>query len=654
MADLRTHVETLRSLLEAEKVSDGCGCQPSFTDETLVIDATGCEDGGRLETSPDCRKTAIDALTRRDVTTIRTESAGVERIYEDAAAALLVAAGRFVEATQFHDERLAARAQCDPLAAAHEATGRVDAVADIAAETGLAELATRAVDYETALAPYVGPTVSRWRVDLTPPPDATLADVRELDTGATVRRYELPAGMDRYSLHPVETRLDERSLCVLATAYERLANGEFEGGDRAPARAVRAVVSDEPRVGERTRLSETHDSDSQSITSETDSIPTEVIIQVLRKHARGYGLLADLFSDPDLSDAFVTAPAATNCLRVTVGGETMETNVRVTEAGVAALSSRFRRESGRAFSRADPTLDASATVGPRRVRIAGVTKPTSDSAAFAFRAQDPDVWTVPALVGNETLSPAAAALLSVATERGCALLTAGPRGAGKTTLLGALMWELPPTVRTVVIEDTPELPVEPLQESGRDVQALLASAGGEELSTSEALRTALRLGDGALVVGEVRGEEATTLYEAMRVGANSEAVLGTIHGDGGTSVAERVVNDLGVSPSSFGATDLVVTCEIARDNTRRVKLIEEVVDSDPTFKTLFERTDAGLEATGRIDRGNSHLVANLATPEESYADVRDRLTARERLLTALAKRDETGGQAVTNSHGQRR
>lgn len=653
MADLRTHVDTLRSLLETGDDEEGCGCNPSFTDETLVVDATACEDNGRLEVSPDCRRAVIDALTQRDVTTIRTETAGIERVYEDGAAALLVAAGRFVEAAQFHDERLAMRARRDPLGAAHEASGRIGAVADIAAETGLAELAARAVSYETALAPYVGPTVSRWRVDPTPPPDSTLVDVRELDTGGTVRRYERAAGVDRYSLHPVETQLDEPSLCVLASAYERLASGEFEGGDRAPARAVRAVVSDRLE-GADTSSPATAEDSARRESIDTNSIQTEVVAQVLSKHARGHGLLEDLFADSNLSDAFVTAPAAANCLRVTVGGETLETNVRLTDRGVAALSSRFRRESGRAFSRADPTLDASATVGDRRIRVAGVTEPTSDGAAFAFRAQDPDSWTLPALIGNGTLSATAGALLSVAIERGSAALTAGPRGAGKTTLLGALMWELPPTVRTVVIEDTPELPVKSLQETGRDVQALLASSESEELSTGEALRTALRLGDGALVVGEVRGEEAAVLYEAMRVGANSEAVLGTIHGDGGASVAERVVNDLGVSPSSFGATDLVVTCEIASDNTRRVKLVEEVVDSTPAFETLFERTETGLEPTGRIDRGNSRLVAGLADPDESYADVRERLTDRERLLTALVKRDETGGDEVTDSHGQRR
>jgi len=107
--------------------------------------------------------------------------------------------------------------------------------------------------------------------------------------------------------------------------------------------------------------------------------------------------------------------------------------------------------------------------------------------------------------------------------------------------------------------------VDALQSVGRDVQALRTGTGdGPEISAAEALRTALRLGDGALVVGEIRGEEAQVLYEAMRVGANANAVVGTIHGDGADDVYERVVSDLGVEPSSFGATDVVVTVQAYR------------------------------------------------------------------------------------------
>ncbi len=636
MADIpRTVRDSIQVVLGTDREPTGCQCEPSFADQTLLIDASACPFDGQLATSPECRETVIDALTARDIDVVVSESGGVERAYEDDSAALLVAAGRFVEAVEFHDERLARLARSDPLGACLEATGRADVVADIAAETGLAELTARGLGYEEALSSSVGPTLSHWRIERSPPATSTLLRVHQLETGGTIRQYDQPTGLTCYHLEPVEHQLPANALETLESAYCRLAKGEFDGGHRAPARAVRAVLEDSKKSSEATEW-------------------TETVAYVLRKHARGYGLLEDFFADPSVSDVFVTAPAHSNRLRATVDGETMVTNVTLTDEGVQALCSRFRRESGRAFSRADPTLDATADISGRRIRIAGVTEPPSTGAAFAFRAQGRDVWTLPALVGNGTLTPSAAAVLSVAVERGGAILVAGPRGAGKTTLLGALLWELPPAVRTVVIEDTPELPVSALQRTGRDIQALLASDDAEELSPTGALRTALRLGNGALVVGEVRGEEASVLYEAMRVGANSEAVLGTIHGDGGEAIYERVVTDLGVSPTSFGVTDLVVSLESTAAGARRVKTVEEVLaGKETTFATLYEQTEAGLRSTGRIERGNSHLLDQLTTPEESYADVRARLTDRTQLLDALAVRDATTGGEVTSSHANR-
>ena len=679
--------------LRAQFGSQSDACEMTFSDGELVVDLTDCDGDGDLATDVDCRERVIDALTRRDADVIRLKSAGVERMYDGESAALLTASGRFVEQVEFRDERLAKRARRDPLAAAREAVGRTGAVADIAAETGLAELSVRVTDYETALTHTERPTVSRWRVERLPPPETALSDVRELDTGATVREYRSDR-VAHYHLAPLESTLSNAELELLAQAYDLLATGDIEGGTRAPARAVRAVVSDyqpsetdhqSDKTDQRTssashqssnidqrissvghqssnidqRISSTdhqsRDIDDQARPTDTankQDVPIETITQVLEKHTQGYGLLSDIFTDPVISDVFLTAPAPENPVTVTANGESLVTNIRPTERCIEALASRFRRESGRAFSRAEPTLDATTVVGNRRVRIAGVTDPTSNGTAFTFRVQDRNVWTLPALVANGTLTPRAAALLSVAVERGAALLSAGARGSGKTTLLGALLFELPPGVRTVVIEDTPELPVRELQATGRDVQALLAGTAGGELSPSEALRTALRLGNGALVVGEVRGEEAQTLYEAMRVGAHSEAVLGTIHGDGGDAVYERVVSDLGVPPTSFGVTDLLITLERTRDG-RRVRRIEEVVgNNNPKFKPLISRGET-LEPTGRVDRGNSHLVQSIARPEESYAEVRACITKREQLVETLAARGTIDGDTVTESHSCR-
>jgi len=613
-----------------------CGCEPTFstpTDRpdddtvTLAVDADDCPHRGSLSTSAACRAAVVEALEARDADRLVVRADGLERRYDADATGLLVAAGRFAERVRFRDDRLAGRAREDPLGAAHEATGRAGPVRRAAVETGLAEGASRSADYGDALRAVVGPTLARSRVDPRPPADGRLVGTTDLDTGAVVRQYERPRG-PVYHLTPPESTLDQRAARTLEAAHDRLARGTVDAGPRAPGRAVRLAA----------------DADA----------PVETLAAILAKHTAGNGVLDDLFSDPAVSDVYVSTPAEENPIRVVVDGVSMPTNIRLAPGGAESLASRLRRVSGASFSRADPTLDTVVEAGGANVRVAGVTAPASDGLGFAFRRHDETPLTLPALVANGTLSADAAALCSLAVERGASVLVAGSRGAGKTTFLGSLLWELPRDVRTVLIEDTPELPASSLLNADRDVQTLRTdTTGGPEPTPQEALHAALRLGDGALALGEVRGEEAAVLYEAMRVGANANAVLGTIHGDGAADVRERVVSDLGVPASSFAATDLVVTCE--RADAHRVGRVEEVrpVGDDAAFETLFEHDGRALEPTGSVARGDSLAVESLARPGESYADVLDALDARAGRLASLAETGQTTPDDLAAARAER-
>jgi flagellar protein FlaI len=626
-------LDDLASLLEQDGTAEPgeCACDPEFDGgsdprchdtgpDVLRVDASNCPGAGRLESSPGCRATAVDATGGSDVRAVRTEAGGIARWYEGRGVALLVAAGRFAETVRARDPDLARRARRDPLDAATEAAGRSGPVSRAAAESGLLAVAEDAPD--TLLEPLVGPSLLRSLAARTPPEEGVLADRYELETGGVVRLYDRP-GADtprRYHVEPPALRFSADALAVLSAAREALeagADGPTAAVETALERAAGGGAADTPHV-------------------ETGAA---TLATALEKHTRGAGVLVDLFTDPAVSDVFATAPVAETPLRVRRDDETMSTNLRLTEAGAAALAGRFRRESGRAFARASPTLAATTTIAGRRVRVSGVTGPVSDGHAFALRAHDREAWRLEDLVANGTVPPPVAGLLSLAVERGVACLVTGERGAGKTTLLGALLWELPTTARTVVVEDTPELPTGALREAGRDVQALRVGEGGgagNEVTAAEALRTALRLGESALVVGEIRGEEAAVLYEAMRVGAGGAAVLGTVHGDGAATVRERMVSDLAVPESSFADTDLIVTVgarETPRGRERGVRRVEEVrrTDDGAAFAPLYGSDDDSLVATERLEGGKSTLVEGLRERGESYQDT----------LAAAAERGET-------------
>ncbi|WP_280585688.1 ATPase, T2SS/T4P/T4SS family [Halorubrum sp. Boch-26] len=603
----------LRSLPWTDDERD-CRCEPTFREPVgtgvgdrvvLAVDADDCSGRGDLAESPGCLATVVEALAERDADVIRTRHRGRERAYTGRAAACLVAAGRFRERVGFHETRLADRVLRDPVGAAREAAGREGPPSRIAAETGLSTVVEGADEVGDVVRAHTGPRIAAARVATAPPPKAALVDRWELDTGAIVRLYEGSGALRTYHLTPPVRDLDDGATERLDGAKRRLLD-DPAGGERAPGRAARAAAEDDD--------------------------PVSTLAEVLRRYTRGYGAFEHVFADDRVSDATLSAPVTENPLRVVVDGERCRTNVRLPPEGAATLASRLRRTSGRGFSRASPTLDATLETAAGRVRVAATTDPASDGLSFAFRRGDPDAWTLARLVDVGTITPTAAGLLSVAVERGVTGLVAGGRGAGKTTALGALLWELPAETRSILIEDTPELPASALAAAGRDAQRLRVGDGAEP-SPSDAVRTALRLGGGAIVVGEVRGEEAQALYEAMRVGATGETVLGTIHGEDPAAVRERVVSDLGVSSSSFAATDLIVLLD-----DHRIDVIAEVVghNDGAAFDPLFERTAGGLTPTGRIDRGESRLIERLAGTDGSYAAAR----------TAVEERGERIGEAV--------
>ncbi|ELY56697.1 type II/IV secretion system ATPase subunit [Natronolimnohabitans innermongolicus] len=621
--------EVLDGILPSEPDA-GCACETAFDEDVLAVDATDCD--GSLESAPACRRTVIERLKQRDATAITVRSNGLEYQYGERGTALLAAAGRFIELLGDRDERLAEAAATDPLAVAEEVRTRVGPIADVGVESGLTELGSEIDDYGDVLTPTVGLTIAYYYVDQTIADGARLRDVTDVETGSEVRIYDRPDDVPLYALDLLDLTVDDLEREILIDGYEAIAEGHVDG-ERAPSRAIERVTSE----------------------------PVDpMLTSILAKHTNGYGVLEDLFADPRVSDVYATSPVENNPIRVVVDGESMATNIELTPKGAKALASRVRRTSGRAFSRANPTVDATADLHiGTDLRIAGVTDPVSKGTAFAFREQADDRFTLPGLVANGTMTDEVGAFLSVAVERNAAALVAGTRGAGKTTLLGTLLYELSPGTRTVVIEDTPELPVESLQSVGRDVQSLRTGTGeGPEITPAAALRTALRLGDGALVVGEIRGEEASVLYEAMRVGANANAVLGTIHGDGAHDVFERVVSDLEVPPSSFGATDLVVTVqafETTNGRERRVARIEEVIGSgdEIRFEPLYEMGAERAEPTGRIDRGESRFVDAITGPDEEYADIRREIEHRRRRLAALSSDGRTAPDEVARAYADR-
>ncbi|HLD38768.1 MAG TPA: ATPase, T2SS/T4P/T4SS family [archaeon] len=199
-----------------------------------------------------------------------------------------------------------------------------------------------------------------------------------------------------------------------------------------------------------------------------------------------------------------------------------------------------------------------------------------------------------------------------------------------SSLLGACMVQIMPKLRIITVEDTIELPSAQLRDLGYNIQSMKSRSVitnvDTELPAEEALRTALRLGDSCLIIGEVRSKEALALYEAMRIGALANLVAGTIHGDSAYGVFDRVVNDLGVPPTSFKATDIILIANMLKspDGLKSFRRCVEMTEvrkhwkNDPMdeggFVNLLEYSarDDVLKPSKTLLMGESQVLNDIA------------------------------------------
>ncbi len=306
---------------------------------------------------------------------------------------------------------------------------------------------------------------------------------------------------------------------------------------------------------------------------------------IVSRYTIGYGVLEIILSDRQLTDVYLDSPLGEKPLYMVHSkyGQ-CQSNIIYSEEEAKSLVSRFRALSGRPFDEAHPILDFD--LPDLQTRVATIGRPLAvDGTAFALRLHKETPWTLAQFLDFKMFNPLTAGMLSFMVDAQASTLIVGSRGSGKTSLLQAMMQEIPQNLRIIVQEDTLELPVHSLKKLGFSIQRLktrapLGMQSEAEVSAEDALRTALRLGDSVLIVGEVRSGEARALFEAMRVGAVGNVVMGTIHGESAYSIWDRIVNDLGVPTTSFKATDFAVVATQIRfkGSLKRARRLIEITE----------------------------------------------------------------------------
>lgn len=161
---------------------------------------------------------------------------------------------------------------------------------------------------------------------------------------------------------------------------------------------------------------------------------------------------------------------------------------------------------------ADLTLDDYLSSGalPSTVRTGAEAPPAPDAAANA------------ALAAGDVAGFLRA---SVAARR--TVVVSGGTGSGKTTFLNALLKDVPPTDRLILIEDAPEIRIR--QENAVGLIAVKGETGEARVTVEDLLQAALRMRPDRIIVGEVRGREAFTFLRAVNTGHPGSVT--TLHAD---------------------------------------------------------------------------------------------------------------------------
>ncbi|OGI15976.1 hypothetical protein A3K63_01335 [Candidatus Micrarchaeota archaeon RBG_16_49_10] len=363
-----------------------------------------------------------------------------------------------------------------------------------------------------------------------------------------------------------------------------------------------------------------------------DSKELEELANILARYTAGFGILEVLLSDENLQDVYINSPIGIAPIYVGHGDfEECETNLIPTREDAESWSTRFRMLSGRPLDEANPVLDTELFVPGGRARVAAITRTLSpEGIGYALRRHRDKPWTYPLFLDIGYMNSLFAGLMNFFVQGSRSLLIAGGRSSGKSSLLGATMLEILRKHRIVSVEDTLELPVTQLRNLGYNIERMKSRSVitriESELPAEEALRTALRLGDSSLIIGEVRSTEAKALWEAMRIGALAHVVAGTIHGESAYGVFDRVVNDLEVPKTSFKATDIIVVTGMIKsaDGLHRMRRVLEVTEirkhwkDDPMdekgFVNLMEYSakEDSLKPTDTLLNGESYIVNEIA------------------------------------------
>jgi len=334
---------------------------------------------------------------------------------------------------------------------------------------------------------------------------------------------------------------------------------------------------------------------------ERQQISEEVLDEVF-----GLGPLEPLLQDPTISDILVNGHSQVYVER---HGLLDLTNVRFRDDGhLLRIIDKIVSQVGRRVDESTPMVDARLSDGSR---VNAIIPPLAvDGPLLSIRRFGTDKLMPQDLVEKKALTSGMMELLEAAVKAHLNIIIAGGTGAGKTTLLNALSAFISPKERIVTIEDAAELQLKQPHVVRLETRAPNLEGHGA-VRQRQLLVNSLRMRPDRIVVGEVRGEEALDMLQAMNTGHDGS--LTTVHANTPRDAVSRLevmvslananMQILSIRQQVAAAVHILVQAARLSDGSRRVMNITEVTGMEGevvTLQDIFVFEKRGLSPEGKV------------------------------------------------------
>lgn len=313
----------------------------------------------------------------------------------------------------------------------------------------------------------------------------------------------------------------------------------------------------------------------------------------------GLGPLEPLLQDDSVSDILINTHEQVYVER---GGELDLSGVQfANEAHLLRIINRIVATVGRRVDESQPLCDARLLDGSRvNVAIAPIAV---DGPLVSIRKFSKTPFTLDRLVEFNAIPDGVAQFIWAACRARVTILISGGTGSGKTTLLNALSQSISSKERLITIEDAAELQLQQPHVARMETRPANIEGNGE-IKQRELVKNALRMRPDRVILGEVRGEEAFDMLQAMNTG--HEGSMATLHAntprDAITRLEQMVaMGDMKISPEAIAgqiasAVGIIVQAQRLSDGQRKITAISEITGMEGPIiqmQEIFNYTRTG-------------------------------------------------------------